>query len=254
MKTYAVTGASSGIGQAVTSLLKAQGNSVITVDIREADINVDLSTVSNCDGVVEEIKQTAPGGLDGFIPCAGLGPEIEAIELIALVNYFAAVQMVEGLRDALKARQGAVVLIGSNSSQLTDYDESYMDALLSGDREKAVQEARATIGQRVYGGGKHALCRWMRRNSASYAQDGIRINAIAPGFTVTNMTAAGLESEEYGDAIREFVSTIPVGRPGQPEDQANAALFLLSENSSFICGSVLFVDGGHDAMFRPENY
>ena len=58
----------------------------------------------------------------------------------------------------------------------------------------------------------------------------------------------------YGDAIREFIDTIPIGRRGQPEDQANAALFLLSDESSFISGAVLFVDGGHDAMFRADRF
>ena len=54
-----------------------------------------------------------------------------------------------------------------------------------------------------------------------------------------------------GAAIREFMGSIPVGFPGKPEDQAAAASFLLSPQARFICGSILFVDGGHDAMFRP---
>jgi NAD(P)-dependent dehydrogenase (short-subunit alcohol dehydrogenase family) len=60
------------------------------------------------------------------------------------------------------------------------------------------------------------------------------------------------QSENYGDAIRKFVASIPAGRPGTPEDIANLVLFLLSDKASFIAGSVLFADGGHDAMFRPE--
>ncbi len=58
----------------------------------------------------------------------------------------------------------------------------------------------------------------------------------------------------YCEAIKQFIASIPVGRPGLPEDMARAASFLLGENASFICGSVLFVDGGHDAMMRSDSF
>jgi NAD(P)-dependent dehydrogenase (short-subunit alcohol dehydrogenase family) len=161
---------------------------------------------------------------------------------------------VEGLRPALEQRRGAVVLISSNSAQIMEYSEAYIQALLSGDREEAVSLVQAVDGQTAYGGGKQALARWMRRENGAYAGVGVRMNAVAPGYTETNMTAAGKASAEYGDAMRAFVASIPLGRPGMPEDQANAVAFLLSEQASFISGSVLFVDGGHDAMFRPDSF
>jgi NAD(P)-dependent dehydrogenase (short-subunit alcohol dehydrogenase family) len=68
------------------------------------------------------------------------------------------------------------------------------------------------------------------------------------------MTAAVENDPLYRDAIRQFVAGIPIGRPGLPEDIANAVLFLLSPAASFICGSVLFVDGGHDASLRPDQF
>ena len=68
------------------------------------------------------------------------------------------------------------------------------------------------------------------------------------------MTEAVAEDPNYGDAIRQFVASIPVGRPGLPQDMANAVNFLFSEEAAFICGSVLFVDGGHDAMLRPDQF
>ena len=61
------------------------------------------------------------------------------------------------------------------------------------------------------------------------------------------------QSEEYGDAIRDFVDSIPIGRPGQPEDVAQLAQFLLSPAAAFMTGNVVFIDGGHDALFRPES-
>ena len=68
------------------------------------------------------------------------------------------------------------------------------------------------------------------------------------------MTAAVADDPNYGDAIRQFVATIPVGRPGLPEDMAKAESFLFSEEAAFICGSVLCVDGGHDAVMRPDQF
>jgi NAD(P)-dependent dehydrogenase (short-subunit alcohol dehydrogenase family) len=78
------------------------------------------------------------------------------------------------------------------------------------------------------------------------------INAIAPGYIETPMTLAVAESEEYGAAIRDFVKSIPIGRPGQPEDVSQLVQFLLSPAADFMTGNVIFLDGGHDALFRPE--
>ncbi len=68
------------------------------------------------------------------------------------------------------------------------------------------------------------------------------------------MTAAVEQDPVYGEAIKAFLASIPLGRTGLPEDMANATQFLLGPEASFICGSVLFVDGGHDAMLRPDQF
>lgn len=254
MGIYAVTGAASGIGQAIAEQLKQEGHEVIGVDLTGADIAGDLAEAGQRQEVIAKIRSRAPDGLNGFVPCAGVGPECPKNELLPLVNYFAVVDMVNALRPDLEKKGGAVLLISSNSAKLMPYSEDYMEALLVGDSEKAVALAATLEGQTLYGGGKNALARWMRRNSAEFAKAGVRINAIAPGFTETGMTEAGLKDPVYGPAIRDFVATIPVGRPGLAQDQANAAAFLLSDKASFISGTVLFVDGGHDAMFSPEQF
>jgi NAD(P)-dependent dehydrogenase (short-subunit alcohol dehydrogenase family) len=80
------------------------------------------------------------------------------------------------------------------------------------------------------------------------------MNAIGPGYTRTPLSVAVETDPTYGEAIKQFIASIPVGRPGEPTDIANAASFLLSEKSGFICGAMLFVDGGHDAMLRPDKF
>jgi NAD(P)-dependent dehydrogenase (short-subunit alcohol dehydrogenase family) len=254
MGVYAITGAASGIGKAIAEQIAADGNEVITVDIRDADINADLSDSAQVDAAVDAILAKVPQGLNGFIPCAGLGPDFGKLSALPLVNYFAVVDMVNGLLPALKKKQGSIVLISSNSSQMRTYNEDFMQALLKGDREAATAMVDQIDGQGVYGGGKQAITRWMRRVTPKLAADGVRINAIAPGYTESGMTKKGLADPVYAQSIRDFVNSIPIGRPGVPADQANAVCFLLSDKASFITGSVLFIDGGHDAVFRPDNY
>lgn len=254
MGKYAVTGAASGIGAAIATKLKSLGHQIISVDIRNADINVDLGSAEGRSSAIAAIIAAAPEGLDGFVPCAGVGPQTDPITLVARINYFGTVVMVEGLKDSLAKKRGSVLLISSNSAWITEYNADYMNALLNGDEAEAVRIIAGLDGQTAYGGGKQALARWMRRNNLAYAQAGIRMNAIAPGYTRTNMTAAGHKDPNFGAAMDAFVQSIPIGRPGEPEDQAEAAAFLLGDKATFISGSVLFVDGGHDALFRPDRF
>ncbi len=102
MGNYVVTGSASGIGRAVRERLESDGHAVITVDIRDADIVADLSDARTCEQVIAQVTERAPDGLDGLVPCAGVGPETPDIRLVPLINYFAVVQMVEGLRGALE--------------------------------------------------------------------------------------------------------------------------------------------------------
>ena len=253
MKTYAMTGGTSGIGAAIKKSLLDDGHQLIVVDIAEGDIEADLSSAEGRQSAIDAIVAAAPGGLDGFIACAGLGSHVPDLQLIANVNYFGSTELVEGLRPLLAQKNGAVVLISSNSAPM-DTNQGYVEALLSGDRAAMEAQLQNMEGQTVYSGSKQAVARWMRRNTAEYAGQGIRMNAVAPGYTETPMTAAVKDDPSYGDAIRQFVASIPVGRAGIPEDMARAVKFLFSEDAAFICGSVLFVDGGHDAMLRPDQF
>ncbi len=253
LKTYAITGGASGIGAAIKQRLTELGHRLIVVDLKNADIEADLSTDAGRQTAIDGIRSAAPDGLDGFIPCAGIASHIPNLELITQVNFFGSVVMVEALKDLLAAKGGSVILISSNSAPF-DTNAAYVDALLADDAAGISAALADMEGQTVYSGSKQAIARWMRRNAAAYAAEGIRMNAIAPGYTETAMTAAVADDPVYGDAIREFVASIPVGRPGAPEDMADAVEFLLSDKASFVCGSVLFVDGGHDAMLRADQF
>lgn len=255
MGHYAMTGGATGIGNAIKQQLIAQGHKVTVVDIKDADIVADLSTAEGRQLAVDGIMSAAPDGLDGFVPCAGVGPQVKPASLVGKINYFGALAVTEGVKPLLAKKKGAIVMISSNSAPM-GYDQTVTDLMLSGD-EAATSAKLDEIGdgQLAYGGGKYAISCWLRKASAAYAADGIRLNAVAPGFTSTPLTDAGLNDPQFSDVMKDFVASIPVGRSGQPIDIAEAVCFLLDEQrAGFIVGSVLFVDGGHDAMFRPNQF
>lgn len=251
MGTYAMTGGATGIGAAIKQRLRDAGNEVIVVDIKDADIVADLATEAGRKAAINGIRAAAGEGLDGFVPCAGVGANVPNPRLIANVNFYGTTELIEGVRDLVAARKGAMVLISSNSAPHPTND-AFVDSLVEGEQDKALDMADEMETQAVYSASKRAIARWMRRNSTAYAADGVRMNAVAPGYTRTPMTQKVEEDPTYGPAIKEFVASIPVGRAGMPEDIANAVSFLLGPQGSFVCGSVLFVDGGHDAQFRPD--
>ena len=255
MGHYAMTGGATGIGNAIKQQLIAQGHKVTVVDIKDADIVADLSTAEGRQLAVDGIMSAAPDGLDGFVPCAGVGPQVKPASLVGKINYFGALAVTKGVKPLLAKKKGAIVMISSNSAPM-GYDQTVTDLMLSGD-EAATSAKLDEIGdgQLAYGGGKYAISCWLRKASAAYAAEGIRLNAVAPGFTSTPLTDAGLNDPQFSDVMKDFVASIPVGRSGQPIDIAEAVCFLLDEQrAGFIVGSVLFVDGGHDAMFRPNQF
>ena len=128
-----------------------------------------------------------------------------------------------------------------------------MQACLRGDEDEARQLAATLDGHRTYASAKLALARWVRRHAPSveWAGAGIRLNAVAPGAVLTPLLQGGLDHPVFGGAIRSF--PIPTGGFGTPDQIAAAIAFLLSPDAAFCCGSVLFVDGGTDALLRPES-
>lgn len=252
MGIYAMTGGATGIGSEIKSQLRARGDTVIVVDIKDADITADLSTREGRQAAVAGVLERAPDGLDGFVACAGVGPYMNPA-LIVRINYFGAIEVTEGLRPALEKRGGSVVIVSSNSAPMSS-DAEYVERLLAGDETGAVARVAEQNGQVAYSGSKAAVTRWMRRNTPQWAAAGVRLNAVAPGLIKTPLSAVSASDPRFADAMKDFEATIPVGRAGQPADIAGPVLFLLGPQASFICGAMIFIDGGHDASFRPDQF
>lgn len=254
MGVYAMTGGATGIGAELKSQLLAAGHQVISVDVQAGDIVADLSTSEGRQAAIDGISERAPQGLDGFIPCAGLPPVAKPLSLIAKVNYFAVVATVEGLRDLLAKKRGTVLLVASNSAPMIATGDVFVQACLAGDEAGACAEIEARDGHTAYAGSKRAITVWMRRNVVEYAAAGVRLNAVAPGITMTPLTELVMADEELGDVMRQFGESVPLGSSAQPAQIANVMRFMLSEEADFVCGSIFFVDGGSDAMLRTDDF
>jgi len=249
MGTYVLTGGATGIGAATKQHLQDTGHRVITVDIKDADHVADLGDSVAREDVIGRIKSDH-SSLDGLITCAGVASHFPDPAKIVAINFFGSQALIAGLSD-LMSSGARIVAISSNSAPMCS-NEALVEAMLALDEAHAMSLAADTNGHECYAGSKQAIARWMRKVAPEYAKRGIAFNAIAPGYIETPMTAAVAQDETYGELIKEFVASIPIGRPGQPEDVVNLISFLLSPEGCYIAGSLIYCDGGHDAMMRPE--
>jgi len=251
---FAMTGGATGIGAATKNQLLGEGHKVIVVDIKDADIIADLSTVEGRQTAVDGICAAAPEGLDGFVACAGVGPNVKPHSLVAKINYFGVLATVEGVKNQVAMNKGVIVIISSNSAPMPGTNEDFINLCLEGKEEEACTLIDTLDGHNAYAGSKQAITRWMRRNTATYAAEGVRMNAVAPGITGTPLTDKVMEDPDFAQAMKDFGDSVPTGSIGRPEQIAAAVCFLLKPEADFICGSVLFADGGHDAMLRPDQF
>jgi NAD(P)-dependent dehydrogenase (short-subunit alcohol dehydrogenase family) len=251
MAGIALTGSASGIGAATRRRLELDGRSVIGVDRRDAEVLADLGTPAGREAAVAGVLERCDGSVDGYAGFAGVPATVEPPAQLVHVSYFGSVAMLEGLRDAL-ARGGPspAVAVSSCAATVAPVDETLVAACLDGDEAGAA--ARVEAGGVAYASVKLALARWVRRNAPAWAADGIRLNALAPGNTLTPLTETTLADPELGPLMRAI--PVPAGRWAEPDEIAAAAQWMLSDDSWFMVGSVLFVDGGTDALVRPDTF
>ena len=239
-KTAIITGGDSGIGKATALLFAAEGADIMISYLRETSdaketkkeietlgrkcilIKGDLGRENNCKKVINETVKNF-GKLDILVNNAGIHWESEKIEDISTEqlmktfhsNFFSVFWLTKYAIKHLK--KGSCII---NTTSVTAYRGS--DHLMD------------------YAATKGAILSFTRSLSASLAEKGIRVNAVAPGPIWTPLIASTLTKK----AVSEFGSDTPMKRAGEPNEVATCFLFLASEDSSYMTGQVLHPNGG----------
>lgn len=259
MGVYAISGASSGIGAKTKELLLQRGHEVINIDLKDGDICVNLATEEGREEAVEGLKKMHPEGLDGLICNAGVSGACGNLPLIISLNYFGTLALAKGGYDLLLKKHGSCVVTASNTISQGAGRMDIADLLNNIGDEKRVlnlvsqmDASNLSVGNSLYVSTKYALARWVRRVSASWAANGVRINAVAPGNVNTAMTAT------MSTSAKMALNALPVPtRYGQEclmdaDEIAEVMVFLSSNAARGVNGNVMFVDGGTDALLNTE--
>jgi NAD(P)-dependent dehydrogenase (short-subunit alcohol dehydrogenase family) len=236
-KVVVLTGASRGIGHATVKRFGEKGWRVITCSRQPFDdrcpwpggkqnhIQVDLADPKQTIAAIDDIKNRLNGKLHALINNAGISPKSEDGKRLSTldtdlhiwgqvfhVNFFASVVLARGLKTELTKAKGSVVNITS----------------IAGSRVHPFAGS-------AYATSKAALSALTREMANDFGPLGVRVNSVAPGEVETNILSAGTE---------KIVSVLPLRRLGQAEEVADTILFLCSEQSSYISGTEIQVNGG----------
>lgn len=251
-----VTGAASGIGKATTELLRSRGETVITADLRDCDINADLTTAEGRAFYTSEVERLTNGTLDAIYAIAGLATPTPTT---VAVNYFGAIASVESIRKLMLESEAPRVVITSSIASYMSCNEELLGYLLDNDEPGALAcaerlAADPEIAGTIYGTSKHAVTRWIRKNAITpeWAGAGIALNGVGPGVIRTPMTEAMLADPNVAKGLEATCPAPFHGPAADPVWIANALAFLGSPDNMFITGQVLFADGGAEATIRPE--
>lgn len=239
-KTLILTGASRGIGHAAVKRFSSAGWRVITCSRHgfpedcpwemgpEDHIQIDLANPANVADGIEEMRERLKdqgSRLDALVNNAAISPkdaeggrlpamgtDIDDWKTVFQVNFFAPIMLARGLVDELKKATGSVVNVTSIAGS-----------------------AVHPFAGAAYSTSKAALASLTREMAADFGPLGIRVNAISPGEIDTSILSPGTEN---------LIKDIPMRRLGQPEEVAKAIYFLCTDQSSYVTGAELHINGG----------
>ncbi len=254
-RVFVITGAASGLGEAAAIRLRASGHDVIGVDLRGADLDADLGTAEGRSEMVERVRALAPDGIDGVFASAGTS-DANRPGLVMAVNYFGSLATLEGLHPLLRGPGARCLAVAScailvSSPEILELEE----ACLRGDEAATVALADGYGTMNAYPGSKRALTRWVRTTAVKpeWAGEGKLLNILAPGVVRTPMVARALANPEQAATLKEK-SPIAVSDFAEAEVAAELIDFLLNFEGNYIVGQVFFLDGGTEALTRPERF
>ncbi len=228
-----VTGGSSGIGAAIAQVFASNGDLVVATgatkeEVERAQVQSESTAISFQeldvrDGIAVQACIDEIDSLDVLVNCAGVirrnaEHEPEVFADVIDINLNGSMRVCTAAREKLKQRKGCII----NTASMLSF---FGGGLVPG-----------------YSASKGGIAQLTKSLAIAYAPDGIRVNAVAPGWIATQLTQALQEDRTHSEAI---LSRTPLGRWGEPADVAGPVLFLASDAARFVTGVVLPVDGGY---------
>lgn len=243
-KTAVITGGARGIGYAAAELFVEVGARLILSDVNASEgekaahalsragrevpfIQADLIDPAAVDTLAAKVSEIAPR-LDVAVNCAGICSNTDVLKIDAaewrqvidvnLNAMFLATQAFARIMD--RQGGGSIVCIGSNSGFTVDNPQP----------------------QAHYNASKAGVHQMVRSFAAELAPRNVRVNAVAPGYTLTEMTKLGLSRKDW---VEKWTELTPMHRFAEPAEVANGILFLACDASSYITGTIMLIDGGY---------
>lgn len=236
-----VTGGSRGIGHAVVSALREFGARIVIADLLDEQgeeaaaafgggveyVHLDVTDAASVESTFADIAARL-GSIDILVTSAGIANHQPSLELdreawdrVLAVNATGTFWCAREAARHMQGRGGSIVAIGSMSGEI----------------------ANAPQRQAAYNASKGAVHLAVKSLAIEFADAGIRVNAVAPGYVGTELTKQGVPTDWWD----EWVRRTPIGRLGRPEEIGSLVAFLASDAASYMTGSVVLIDGGYSA-------
>ncbi len=243
----AVTGGGSGIGRAISAGYAREGACVVILDAnleagkatakiitdaggKASAVRLDVTDRESCRTVAAEIAASV-GPVSVLVNNAGInrrnaftseaGAVIKDWDDIIAINLTGVFNVTHGFLEQIRSTKGRIINIGSI--------QSFMHV--------------RTPNSPAYTTSKHGVLGFTRALAAELGRDGVRVNAIGPGLIETPLNEQARANNP--DLVTTFLQHTPLGRPGQPEDIVGPAIFLASDLSAYVTGSMIMADGGY---------
>jgi NAD(P)-dependent dehydrogenase (short-subunit alcohol dehydrogenase family) len=245
-----VTGAGSGIGRAIALGYAREGAEVVLLDVNgkateeaaqeirdaggaAASFTLDVTRHEDCVAIAKRVAEQV-GPVSILVNNAGIARRngmlgatdavIKDWQDIIAINLTGVFNVTQAFLESLRATKGRIVNIGSIQSFVHIRQPS----------------------SPAYTASKHGVLGFTRALAVELGKHGVRVNAIGPGFIETPLNATTRANNP--DAVKMFMDHTPLGRAGKPEDMVGPAVFLASDLSSYVTGSIVMADGGYRAV------